>query len=252
VSRSYLNLASAPYVNTRPVVRLSIVLWLIGGLLFAGNVWLYWDFLAGRGDTHARLEKVADEIDSTHGRIASLESELAGFDLADQNDRVEFLNTRIDRRHFSWSQLFDTLAELLPDEVRLTRLAPSSVDATAGGGRRSTPDSGDDGKVSLGIHGIARTNDSILVLVDQLYEDPAFDDTTLTQQRDVQGGLIEFDLDTIYDPRTPGEAAADERADDPETSAAGSPAAEGPEEATAKLRPIGLGPAASSAPEVLR
>jgi hypothetical protein len=244
VSRSYLNLARDPYVNTRPVVRLSIVLWIIGGLLFAGNVWLYWDFLAGRGDTHARLEKVADEIDSAHARIASLESELAGFDLAEQNDRVAFLNSRIDRRHFSWSRLFDALAGLLPEDVRLTRLAPSSVDVSSQPGRRASSDKGE--KVSLGIHGVARTNDSILNLVDELYGDPAFDDTILTQQRNVRGGLIEFDMDTLYDPRPPGEATPGE----PE--AADAPAAQEPGGTTTGRRPTGLGPAASSAPEVVR
>jgi len=253
VSRSYLNLAREPYVNTRPVVRLSIVLWLVGVLLFAGNVWLYWDFLAGRGDTHARLETVSREIDTTRSRIDSLESELAGFDLADQNDRVEFLNTRIDRRHFSWSQLFDALAELLPDDVRLRRLTPSSLDSATGGRRRTRRSTDEDKGVSLQIQGVARSNDSVLTLVDHLFEDSAFEEPSLTQQRNGQGGLIEFDIDTTYDPRA-AEKAEPEAApapDGPDATAATGDEGE-PQPAEADLRPTDLGPAASAAPEVVR
>lgn len=253
MSRSYLNLARQPYVNTRPVVRLSIVLWLIGAVLFAGNVWLYWDFLAGRGDTHKRLAEVATEIDQTRGRIAALDSELAGFDLADQNDRVDFLNTRIERRHFSWSHLFDALSGLLPDDVRLTRLTPSSLDDGPSSRRRSARTSTDDDKgVSLTIQAVAKTNDSILTLVQRLFEDPAFAATSLIQQRLGQGGLIEFDIDTTYDPGRPERAAAAAAAREGVQAAPAEDAGAAAGLSAEERRPTRLGPAASSAPEVVR
>ncbi len=257
MSRSYLNLARRPYLNTRPIVRLSIVLWVVGALLFAGNVWLYWDFLAGRGDTHARLEEVAGEIDTTRARIASLESQLAGFDLADQNLRVEFLNSRIARRHFSWSRLFDALADLLPDDVRVARLTPSSEDdtPTTRASARRRPDEATSERVVLGIQGVARTNESILNLVDALFESPAFEQTRLNRQQSQQGGLIEFDLDTIYDPH----AGEEKPPEEPAVAATSESVAPPPADSSAAVAPppadpplAKLGPPASSAPKVVR
>lgn len=227
MSRAYLNLAREPYVNTRPVVRLSLLLWLVGAVFLAGNVWLYWDFLAGRGDTHARLAEVDREIASAEERVATLESELAGFDLAEQNVRVEYLNARIERRHFSWSRLFDALATLLPDEVRLSRLSPASPE-DPGRGRRSAP--AEDDRVILGIAGIARNDESILRMVDALFSDPAFDRPNLLRQTRDDRGLIRFDLETVYAPPT----------DDP------------PPDEPGPVGPVAMGAAASAPPEVAR
>ncbi|HUP42082.1 MAG TPA: hypothetical protein VM599_02610, partial [Thermoanaerobaculia bacterium] len=64
-----LDLAARPFVNRRPVVRLALLLWLAGGALLAGNLWLYWDFLAGRGDVHARRLEVEEAIAIEERRI---------------------------------------------------------------------------------------------------------------------------------------------------------------------------------------
>jgi len=281
VSRSFLNVAREPYVNTRPVVRLSIALWLVGLLLFAGNIWLYWDFFAGRSGTHAQLAEVEQEIETTRGRIASLESQVAGFDLADQNLRVEYLNTRIDQRHFAWSRLFDALARILPDDVRLTRLTPSGLDDDAKRAARSrqarSPDAAEtDQRVVLQIEAVARTNDSILTLVDALFGDEAFEQPNLIRQSNLANGTIQFNIQTIYDPRAgqtgqsdqageKGDAAGDGPAPDAkgegtadpppaggDAGGANNPRHAAPRREAQNRRPTRLGPAASSAPEVVR
>jgi hypothetical protein len=227
MSRSYLNLARDPFVNSRPVVRISVALWLVGALLLAGNVWLYWDFLAGRGSTYSRLQEVEEESVATRQRIASLESELAGFDLAEQNDQVSYLNARIDRRRFSWSRLFDALSEILPHDVRLIRLSPreGSESERASPGSRSSAQTGDDEKkVLLQINAVARNDQSILDTVDALFGDPAFQDPSLLQQRRRDNGLIDFNLETFYAPeRLPGAEDSTESADGAAEDAEGDP-----------------------------
>jgi hypothetical protein len=42
-----LNLSRKPYVNSRPVVRTALLLWIVGGLLLLGNVFLFWSYLSG-------------------------------------------------------------------------------------------------------------------------------------------------------------------------------------------------------------
>ena len=210
MSRGHLNLAAQPFVNTRPVVRLSILLWVVGLLFLAGNVWLYWDFLTGRSDVHARLAQVDRSIAAEHQRIGALDRELAGFDLEQQNDQATFLNDRIERRRFSWSRLFDELTAILPKDVRLHSLRPAPAAEGASRGRRVSRKSQADqegGRVLLNITAQARNDKAILDFVDALYADPSFENPDLQRQATENGGLIGFNLDVIYRHSAPSAAS---------------------------------------------
>lgn len=211
MSQALLNLSTRPFVNLRPVVRLSVVLWVLGALLFAGNLWLYWDFLVGRGDVDARRREAGKAIAVEQRRIEALSSELAGYDLAAQNEQVRYLNQRIEERRFSWSRLFDELAELLPQEVRLTSLQPTAEEGgSVRSGRtrsRARVEAGavSEGQVLLKIEGHARSDEAILGFVDALFADRDFERPNLLQQTRERGGPIRFDLEVFYQPRTVGE-----------------------------------------------
>jgi Tfp pilus assembly protein PilN len=253
-----LDLAARPFVNRRPVVRLALLLWLAGGALLAGNLWLYWDFLAGRGDVHARRLEVEEAIAIEERRISGLTGELAGYDLEAQNEQVAYLNQRIDQRRFSWSRLFDELAELLPRDVRIQSLTPGSSDS--GGSRaaaRRSADAVDDGRVLLRIEAEARSDEAIFELVDALFADRDFERPNLIQQAAAEGGLVRFSLDTIYRPPAALETAGGAELLSAEGGAAQSPEAENGErqppvsalDRPAASPPVRLGRPASSPPE---
>jgi Tfp pilus assembly protein PilN len=253
-----LDLAARPFVNRRPVVRLALLLWLAGGALLAGNLWLYWDFLAGRGDVHARRLEVEEAIAIEERRIAGLTGELAGYDLEAQNEQVAYLNQRIDQRRFSWSRLFDELAGLLPRDVRIQSLTPGGTDT--GGPRaaaRRGADGAGDGRVLLGIQAEARSDEAILELVDALFADRDFERPNLIQQAAAEGGLVRFSLDTIYRPPAALETAGGAELLSAEGGAAQSPEAENGErqppvsalDRPAASPPVRLGRPASSPPE---
>lgn len=251
---SGLNLAARPYINARPVRRLSVILWTVGAVLLAANVFLYWEFIAGREDTYEDLARVRQAIEAEEARSRELSDQLTEFDLRDQNIQVAFLNDRIAQRRFSWSALFDDLADLLPDDVRLSRLDPG----TGGDSRqrRSSDEGWAQGRVLLSIEGEARDSESILELVDALFTDPAFDQPRLdSEMRDETTGLVRFRLETLYvapalvletetlavgtedETAGDGDRDSDERAVD-ETASVGLPAA--------------LSAVASSPPELVR
>lgn len=241
-----LDLARRPFVNRRPVVRLSLLLWLAGGLLLVGNVWLYWDFLAGRGNVHAERRRVDEAIAIEERRIAALSGELASFDLAAQNQQVAYLNQRIEQRRFSWSRLFDDLAGLLPRDVRIQSLTPGTGEA--GGRSRRGQDLLAAGKVLLRIQAEARSDEAILELVDALFANPDFERPNLLQQTRDEGGLIRFDVEAIYHPPAPPEGPAGE-----ELLPAEGPAAATPERPSARppvTAPTRLGRPASAPPEL--
>lgn len=206
MSRPVLNLAAEPFVNRRPVVRLAVLLWIAGVVLLAVNAWLFRDFLVGRGDVHARLQEVRESIDVEERRIAALTEELTSFDLGSQNAQVQYLNQRIAQRRFSWSRLFDRLAEVLPQDVRLRTLTPST-DADGRSSRTLDQEAPPlaRGQVLLSIRGEARSDEDVLELVDALFADAAFEHPNLSRQATTDRGLVEFQLDTVYNaPELPG------------------------------------------------
>lgn len=232
-----LDLAQRPFVNRRPVVRLSLVLWLAGGLLLAGNVYLYWDFLAGRGNVHAELRRVEEDIAIEERRTAALSEELAAVDLEAQNAQVAYLNQRIEQRRFSWSRLFDQLAALLPEDVRIQSLTPRAGEA--GRRRGAGAELLAQGKVLLEIQAAARSDEAILEVVDALFADPDFERPNLIQQSRDDGGLVRFNVEVIYHSPTPPGPAAPAEVLPAEGTSPASPAA-----------PARLGRPASAPPEI--
>jgi len=208
VSVGGLNLSRRPFVNGRPVVRVALLLWLLGGLLLLGNVFIYISYVAGTGEKRAQLAKVEQQKEKEQRLIRMTDDRFANLNLAGQNEQVDFLNEKIAERTFSWSQLFDRMSRLLPADVRLTRLSPHGiVDPQADRRRRGAPQPVrkkiQDGRVTLVINGESKSDAALLRFVDNLFADAAFADPNLLQQtKDDTKGVIRFDLRVDYLPRS--------------------------------------------------
>ena len=109
-----LNLARHPFANLRPLRRLGIALWVVGGLAVLTAGWLFVSYLIGSSEKRAALALLEDERAQESQRLSGLRAQLARFELAAQNREVDYLNERIAERTFAWSRLFDDLAEVLP------------------------------------------------------------------------------------------------------------------------------------------
>jgi len=206
VSAGNLNLSRRPFVNGRPVVRVALLLWLLGGLLLLGNVFVYLSYVAGTGEKRAQLARVERMKAEEQQRSRQLEDHFARLNLAGQNEQVDFLNEKIAERTFGWSQLFDRMSRLLPADVRLTRLSPRGVvDTQADRRRRGAPPprkKNQDGRVTLVINGESKSDQALLKFVDNLFADPAFSEPDLTHQSRENGkDVIKFDLRVGYLPR---------------------------------------------------
>ena len=207
MSAGDLNLSRRPFVNGRPVVRVALLLWLLGGLLLLGNVFVSLSYVQGTGDNRKKLAEVERMKAEEQRKSRQLEDQFARLNLAGQNEQVDFLNEKIAERTFSWSQLFDRMSRLLPSDVRLTRLSPRGVvDTQLDRRRRGAPPprkKAQDGRVTLVINGESKNDQELLKFVDNLFADPAFIDPNLLQQtRDEGKGVIRFDLRVEYLPRT--------------------------------------------------
>ncbi|HWM91624.1 MAG TPA: hypothetical protein VN493_12730 [Thermoanaerobaculia bacterium] len=213
--KSYLNLSRRPFLNTRPVTRVALVLWLLGGLLLLGNVTLFWNYLSGSTEKREELVRLEEQVEHEREAVSRLDARLAGLDLEEQNEQVEFLNAKIAERSFSWSLLFDRLTETMPDGVRLIQLKPTAIGGEdQPGARRAAgttrapraPLASD--RVYLSIEAVAKTDEDMLRFVDNLFAHTAFDDPDITgETRDEEAqDRVKFSVRVMYLPRnaTPG------------------------------------------------
>lgn len=216
-----LNLAKRPFFNPRPVLRVTILLWVLGAAVAAFNVRLYFSHYSGSSEIIERQEGLGESVDRERQRVRELEAELARYDLTLQNDQADFLNSKIAERSFSWSMLFDRLGEVMPADVRLSSLSPSFGN-DRGRSRSETLEN----EVLLGIRGTAKSSEVVLEFIDSLFEHSSFRAPNLISESLQESTLLDFNLNVIYEPRLP--AAEDAGAGDesqPSTEGAGEPVA---------------------------
>lgn len=197
-----LNLARRPFLNSRPVVRTALLLWVLGGLLLVVNVTFFWSYLSGSEDKRALIAKGDGEIARREDAVRQLETRLNNYDLKANNEKVDFLNTRIAQRTFSWSLLLERLADVLPNDVRLSQLQPDTGSEKRGSAARARVAKVGvaAGEVPLKISGESRTNEALLRFQSNLFAHPAFGYPNLLSQAqgDKQSNLISFELTAQY------------------------------------------------------
>lgn len=227
----HLNLSRRPFLNTRPVTRVSLLLWALGALLLFGNVTLFWSYLSGSTDKREELVRMEEQVERERESVNRLQARLAGLDLEQQNDQVEFLNRKIAERTFSWSLLFDRLAETMPDNVRLIQLRPGAIAEGVPQRSRRRTGSGSPAplasdRVPLVIAAEAKTDEEILQFVDNLFAHPFFANPNLLQEsRSDEGNRVAFTLHVTYLPRNPTPGVTVEEEPEVEIEETGTPAA---------------------------
>jgi Tfp pilus assembly protein PilN len=201
----HLNLSRRPFLNTRPVTRVALLLWVLGGLLLLGNVTLFWNYLSGSTEKREDLARMEEQVEREGEAVRRLEARLAGLDLAQQNEQVEFLNRKIAERTFSWSLLFDRLTQTMPNDVRVIQLSPAAI---GGDERKRDADERDaplaSDRVPLVIAAEAKSDEDLNRFVDNLFSDPFFSNPNFTKEdRSEEGDRIRFSIHVIYLPRNP-------------------------------------------------
>jgi Tfp pilus assembly protein PilN len=244
----HLNLAARPFVNSRPVTRVTAALAILAVLFLAADALLFWRYFRRGEDQREQLRRVEEEIAAERREAARLAGELAAVDLDRLNRRADYLNHKIAERTFGWGLLFDRLAAILPGDVRLLSLTPRPL-VEPGPRRADRSAAAGEERVKIEIQGAARRDEAILELLDALFADPAFASPNLAREARQQGE-VSFSLSVVYRPSVAAAGAADGDAEgegpaagEGATPPAGGPAAGGPMTATttATATPAGGG-----------
>jgi Tfp pilus assembly protein PilN len=188
------NLSTRPFYNERLVhVWVAVVALAVAGATAfnASRVLRY-----SRSDTRLATQASHDEA-----RAADLRRQAAKLRASVDPHQVDFAaadarqaNELIDRRTFSWTELFNRFETTLPDEVRIASVRPS-VERDRG--------------IVLAISVSARSVDDVRAFISNLEESGAFRDVRPAEEHpDELSGMLISSLEAVYLPSVGKPAAA--------------------------------------------
>jgi Tfp pilus assembly protein PilN len=179
------NLSTRPFYNER-LVRLWLLVVAVAVLaatLFNGSRVLRYS----RSDT-----RLATQASNDESRAADLRRQAARLRSSVDPRQVDFAaadarqaNDLIDRRTFSWTELFNRFETTLPDDVRIASVKPL-VDRDRG--------------IVLTINVTAKTVDDVNTFIENLEKTGAFANVLSAQERADDSGLMLSTLEAIYVP----------------------------------------------------
>ena len=188
------NLATRPFYNER-----GVRLWLaaLAVAVLAATAFNVLRVIAySQSDTALATAAVRDEAQAAdlRGRAARLRATVDPKQIDRAAGEARQANDLIDRRTFSWTELFNQFETTLPDNVRITSVRPK-IDGKRG--------------FVLTIAVVARAVNDVNQLMESLEATGAFKDLLPSEQHLNDQGLLEATIDAAYTPGR-GHAVASE------------------------------------------
>jgi Tfp pilus assembly protein PilN len=179
------NLSTRPFYNERAAYAWLLLIAIAVGGATAFNVSRVLRY--SRSDTRLATQASQDE-----SRAADLHTEAARLRASVDPRLIEFAsaearqaNDLIDRRTFSWTELFNRFEATLPDEVRVAAVRPK-LDRVRG--------------IVLTINVVARSVDDVSVFMERLESTGAFANLRPTEEHFDEQGQLESILEMSYVP----------------------------------------------------
>jgi Tfp pilus assembly protein PilN len=187
------NLSTRPFYNSRAV---NFWLTLLGLLVIAATLFNMVRFVQYSQSDSVLASQAAQDSD----RAAAARTEAAALRASvdtRQVDRIsgeaKLANDLIDRRVFSWTELFNTFEKTLPPDVRITAVRPT-IDQQ--------------GRILLTMNVVSRGVDDVNQFMENLEGTGAFAGLLSREERMNPEGLLEAALESISAPAPQSAAAA--------------------------------------------
>ena len=181
------NLSTRPFYNER-VVHASLlavaILVLVATAFNVSRVLRY-----SRSDTQLATQAAQNEARAADLRTSAVRLR-AGVDTKQfdrASDEARQANDLIDRRTFSWTDLWNRFETTLPDNVRITAMRPK-IDPKRG--------------IVLTINVVARSVDDVNEFMNRLESTGAFTDLLTPEERVEEDGQIQASVEMTYRART--------------------------------------------------
>lgn len=181
------NLASKPFLNSRPVWIVTSVAVAIALLFAVVNLRTYLHTTNVLAEQLALKERLQAEHDSIEAAARRDVAALDGVPWGSLRGRIVQTNAVLREHGFSWLQLLDDIERVLPYDLRMIQISPSVEQAG----------------VTLNMQFVARNRDAMLDLIDTMIADPRFEDPLPRVERtpeESQGGGYNVSMTATYHP----------------------------------------------------
>ena len=181
------NLATRPFYNEGAVRVWLIAMAVVVGAATIFNVQRILHY--SRNDTEAALAASHDEAAAADLRAAAVK-ERASVDtkqIAAASAEAREANSLIDRRTFSWTELFNVFEKTLPPDVRVTSVRPHLDEK--------------DRRIQLGVTLVSRNIDDVNQFMENLQATGAFDELVPKDAHAAENGQFDSAITMTYVPK---------------------------------------------------
>ena len=179
------NLSTRPFYNERAVQAILGLAAVVVVILTIVNMTRLWSLTGTDRRLVAEAQAAESRIEALRADMARVRSTVDAGHIADVAAQAHEANAAIDRRAFSWTELFNELEVALPHDVRIAGVIPH-IDKT--------------GQMIVVLDVQARSVESISQFFDGLEESGAFRNLLSKQERETPDNMIAATLEGIYTP----------------------------------------------------
>lgn len=187
------NLASRPFYNTRLVGAVLLALTALVAAVTLFNLVQFTRLRASEATVGAKAALAEQEAARLRTEATRIRAQINTKELETIAGAAREANGLIDRRAFSWTELFSRLEGTLPDDVRVTAVQPR-VER--------------DEQFKVGISTVSREIEGLDRFIEALEASGAFRRVLATQEQTNDDGLIEAVIEGVYAPEAPEPVAA--------------------------------------------
>ncbi|MGH9803600.1 MAG: hypothetical protein ACRD4D_00380 [Candidatus Acidiferrales bacterium] len=183
--RTSINLASQPFVDYHNFLLTTGILGLVGLIVTAVVLITAISTWRETTTTQGKLRALESQSARLTAEQRELESTLRSPGNFEQLEQVYLVNQLIQRKTFSWTQLFFDVQERLPAQVRVLSITPSQRD---------------DGSVQVEMRLGAGSQSALIDFLQALEQGQKFREVALHSQSDSRGGrdAIDARVTTVY------------------------------------------------------
>lgn len=203
------NLSTRPFYNARAVTLWITVLAVVAGLATLVNVVRIAQYTRSDSALAQQATRDTEQAAALRADAGRLRSSVDAGQVQRISTEAQLANDLIDRRVFSWTELFNQFEQTLPPDVRVTAVRPS-VDRT--------------GRIQLLISVVARGVDDVNAFMENLEQTGAFRELLSRQEQINDEDQLEAVLESFYVPAR-GAVDAGAATTPVESGAAAAPAA---------------------------
>ena len=179
------NLSTRPFYNERAVQAILGLAAVVVVILTIVNMTRLWSLTGTDRRLVTEAQAAESRTEALRADMARVRSTVDAGHIADVAAQAHEANQAIDRRAFSWTELFNELEVALPHDVRIAGVIPH-IDKT--------------GQMIVVLDVQARSVESISQFFDGLEESGAFRNLLSKQERETPDNMIAATLEGIYTP----------------------------------------------------